>query len=124
VFHFVLNRRTVPDMTMYETAKLQDVHMSAQGQCTVLSCGLPGLTKWSSATARAGWPAEWVVCPTHEAKLRADHAWQFVHGQPPEWHGWILMGNDIGKLARDVHDHAHAPAASAASNNPWGGASR
>lgn len=76
----------------------------------VLGCGLQGQNSWTSSTAWRGWPVEWLVCPTHYAKLLADHDWELVHGQAPNWHPWILMGDDVGRESCDVDDALDAAA--------------
>jgi hypothetical protein len=70
----------------------------------VFHCTRDGQVNWTSSTAWRGWPVEWLVCSDHDAKLRADHDWQIVPGQSPDWHRWILMGDDIGKQPNGVHD--------------------
>jgi hypothetical protein len=98
-------------MTQATAPRLHHQDEPRRDQCTVLNCGLPAQQTWTTRTAGRGWTVEWLACPNHHAKLQADHAWILVHGQPPDWRGWILMGDDIGKQAADIHDQPAATAA-------------
>ena len=97
-------------MTRAMATRLQDQDEPARNECMVLNCGLPAQQTWITRTAWRGWTVEWLACPAHHAKLQADHHWILVHGQPPDWRSWILMGDDIGKKAADVHDQPAAAA--------------
>ena len=96
---------------MRTAARWRDQDEPTPDQCMVLNCGLPAHQTWTTRTAWRGWTMEWLTCPAHHAKLQADHAWILVHGQPPKWRDWILMGDDIGKQAADIHDQPTAAGA-------------
>jgi hypothetical protein len=99
---FVQIGHTVGYMTSSTSRKQRPA--DAVPVCKVLSCGDTARHSWASSTAWRGWPVEWLVCPAHFTKLLADHDWELVHGQPPSWRPWILMGDDVGRRSEDVDD--------------------
>jgi hypothetical protein len=72
------------------------------GQCMVLHCSVAAERTWTTTTRWRNWNVEWSVCPTHFGRLQADENWEPVHGQPPSWRRWILMGDDIGTQAAEI----------------------
>jgi hypothetical protein len=77
---------------------------SDMGRCTVLHCSADAEQTWTTTTAWRNWNVEWAVCNAHYGRLQADENWEPVHGQPPSWRRWILMGDDIGKQASEISD--------------------
>jgi len=86
--------------------------------CMVLGCGLPAQQTWTTRTAWRSWTVEWMACQAHYAKLQADHDWTLVHGQPPDWRRWILMGNDAGRRSVDIQDDQPSAHAAGTSSSP------
>ena len=72
------------------------------GHCMVLHCSAAAERTWTTTTAWRNWNVEWSVCPGHFGRLQADENWEPVHGQPPSWRRWILMGDDIGTQAAEI----------------------
>jgi hypothetical protein len=70
----------------------------------VLHCSDDAEQTWITPTVWRDWNVEWSVCPSHYRRLQADEKWEPVHGQPPTWERWILMGDDIGWRPRDLLD--------------------
>jgi hypothetical protein len=115
----ILTFRTYGLRMSNKTANLQSVHQHDLAACTVFHCTRDGQSSWISSTAWRGWPCEWVVCQEHDAKLRADHDWQIVQAQPPGWHRWILMGDDISTQPNGTHERLR-PRTSATSADRFG----
>jgi hypothetical protein len=70
-------------------------------ECTVMNCTHPTKLYWSTGESAAEY-ADWGVCPSHHARLRAGADFATHNDLPNSAGRWLVMGQDLALRDTDA----------------------